>query len=795
MDAATTAAGGPAWRRGFLLTQEWEDTAAGCTATYWGKGDDGAFRLRVNVRPVFFVPQGLALPADLDAVERRPLALRTFARRPVEALYFRRQADLQRARERLAAAGVPVHEGDIIPSERHLMERFIHAACAFDGPSSVADGVLRVEQPRMQRADFTPRLSRLSFDIETGSARQLYTVACHFRDGDREEGKVFVAAHGRHRKGSPAVYCGDEAGALAAFLDLVRRLDPDLLCGWNIIGYDLPFLAETGNAAGMNLALGRDGGAVRLLEGGGGRWSAQLAGRVVVDGIPALKSAFFDFEDFRLETVSRELLGRGKLLDFAGRDTQAEIDRLFREDKEQLAAYNLRDAELVDGIVAKTGLVDLLVSRSQVSGMLLERLGRSVAAFDHFFLPRLHRKGFVAPDRAAIESGEPLPGGLVLPPLPGLFEHVAVFDFRSLYPSIIRTFRICPYAALMAGTNPVRTPTGAVLSGSEHILPDYIAELMAVRARARTAGQEALARAVKILMNSFYGVLGSTACRFYDPALPTAITGTGQWILRAARDRLEAQGFRVLYGDTDSLFVQLPAADTAAPHDAGRRIAAAVNAFLAAMLRDTCGVESALELEFQRYCRRFYLPSARNVHAPPPAEEADPYGRAEGAAKRYAALVQHADGRTELLTVGLECVRSDWTPLARRVQRELLERAFHGEPYEEWLRQQVRDLRAGLCDRELAYHRRLRKPPAAYTHNQPPHVRAMLLLPPERQRVGAIEYVMTLRGPVPVELPHADADYAHYVEKQVRPVVEDILALQHRTFEGVIRGEEQMRLF
>ena len=130
----------------------------------------------------------------------------------------------------------------------------------------------------------------------------------------------------------------------------------------------------------------------------------------------------------------------------------------------------------------------------------------------------------------------------------------------------------------------------------------------------------------------------------------------------------------------------------------------------------------------------------------------------------------------------------------RRMQRELLERLFRDEPCDDWLRDQVRELRAGRLDAELVYRRHLRKPAAAYTHNVPPHVRAMLLLPPEK-RSGAIAYVMTRRGPVPFEQPHADMDYEHYIDKQMRPVVEDILATKGRSFEELLSGEEQMRLF
>jgi len=124
----------------------------------------------------------------------------------------------------------------------------------------------------------------------------------------------------------------------------------------------------------------------------------------------------------------------------------------------------------------------------------------------------------------------------------------------------------------------------------------------------------------------------------------------------------------------------------------------------------------------------------------------------------------------------------------------LLGRMFHGEPVDAWLREQMRELKAGRLDNELVYRRRLRKPASAYTHNLPPHIKAVLQLPPEK-RSGAIAYVITRRGPVPLENSHADIDYEHYIDKQVRAVVDDILAMQGLHFDEILSGEEQLRLF
>lgn len=790
--------GAATWTPGFLLSQQWQDVPAGCLLTFWGRGPGGPFELRIMARPVLFVPRRCHLPAEAMPAERRSLDLHAVGGAEVDVLYFRHARDLRATREACARAGMPVFEGDINPASRYLMERFIRGSCEFSGAGVAHDGLSIHEAPRLRPGDWVPALSNLAFDIETGSSGQLYAIAYVFEEGARRERRVYLQGHGQARREPPVRFCASEAELLRQFIEDVQALDPDIISGWNILSFDLPFLADKCREWGLALALGRRRCESRLRESGG-RWQAEIPGRVVADGIPLLRALPLHLENLRLETVAQELLGEGKAPLAAGADKQTEIDRLFSVERMRLADYCLRDAELVMRIFGKTGLVGQMVARSRITGLPPDSLGRSIAAFDAFFLPRFHRKGYVAPDlREAVEPAEALPGGLVLPSRPGLHEHVVVLDFRSLYPSLMRTFHICPFAKLMADRDPIVTPTGHRFSAREHILPDYLAELMERRAQARAAGDAALAEAIKSLMNSIYGVLGSPACRFYDPDLALAISGSGQWVLREACAHIEACGYNVLYGDTDSLFAQLSLRDTAHPHAAGESLAASVNGFFKEVVKSRFGAVSALEMRFERYYRRLYLPAARHARGGAAAGDDEPEatGAARaGAAKRYAGLVCHPDGREELQVVGMESVRADWTALAHRVQREALALFFRGEPLTAWLRQEIAALRAGARAEELVYRRRLRKPLSAYAQAAPPHVQAARLLPVERRyRLDGVDYVMTLRGPMPLELPHDDYDFEHYIDRQIRPVVEGLLELEGRTFAGALSGQEQMRL-
>src|SRR5439155_4399486 len=188
-----------------------------------------------------------------------------------------------------------------------------------------------------------------------------------------------------------------------------------------------------------------------------------------------------------------------------------EIETAYREDPARLAAYNLEDARLVLEILARTRLVDLAVRRSLLTGMQLDRVGASIASVDSLYLGALRSRARVAPSVRAAQPDAGILGGLVLDSRPGLYRNILVFDFRSLYPSIIRTFNVDPLTHVVGGEG-IRTPGGAAFRRDEPgILPELVARLAEERARARAAGDAVAAQAIKILMNSLFGVLCSPA--------------------------------------------------------------------------------------------------------------------------------------------------------------------------------------------------------------------------------------------------------------------------------------------
>ncbi len=771
---------------GFPLTRRQRDHNGRLQLSYWLRTATGAHEVVIEGEAaVAFILQSdgahvAELLSDLPGCQLRPLSLSSLNHEPVSALYADSLREWHEALGRLQQAGVALMEEDIRPADRYLIERGIFASArVIDDASGL----------RLQRAEFEPPLRILSLDIETTlRADRILSVALQSQGYER------VLFNGNITNSPAVVRCHNERDLLQQLMAEVRRFDPDLIIGWNVIGFDLRVLQQRAEAQRLPLCLGRDQEPVRVEQTRTGRWYARLNGRVVLDGIDTLKGATWQFERYSLEFVARELLGRGKLIETPD-DRGEEIQRLYREDPQALVRYNLEDCRLVSEIFEHTELIPYLLARARLTGLPLDKVGGSSQAFDNLYLPRLHRAGYVAPQYASGVDGLDVPGGFVMESCPGLYRHVLVLDFKSLYPSIIRSFRIDPLG-LALGTRG-DAPADALVPGFHHaifdrrhaLLPDIIERLWQARDAAKLQGNSALSQAIKIQMNACYGVLGSRVCRFFDQRLSGSITLRGHQILQQTAERIEqAFGHQVIYGDTDSVFVWLgddwPDRDT---DRYGHQLASELNVWWQEQLRERFDIDCSLELQYEAHYRRFLMPRMRHSE--------------KGSKKRYAGLKVQPDGSDQLVFRGLESVRTDWTPLARQFQQALYERIFRDQPWQVLLQETVRAVRAGERDGDLVYRRRIRQPLAAYQRNRPPHARAAQMLDDDRRhrglppvvRVGdSIAYLMTVNGPEPQELLRSPLDYQHYIDRQLLPVADTLLPFVGESFDRLIAPQQEL---
>ncbi len=796
MPTATELVSSNSSLEGFILTRQWVESSSGIDLIFWMASEAGPLRLQFSGQEaVCFFPtdQQAQVEEVLSPVKGWRIAatqLKNFDAEPMSALYLKSRRKLFDIRDRLLAKEIRVTEADLKPTDRFLMERFITAAITIDGDLNAQDGFSDVTPINLKTIEYRPQLNAVSVDIETNyQASTLYSIAIY----SPEVSVVYMVGTADCSREEVS---GDEElefyqlrserEVISAFVQKIRELDPDVIMGWNIVNFDLRCLQDFCDRLKMPLAIGRNSETIswRRARDGNDRYYALMPGRAVLDGIELMRSATYQFENFSLEHVSRQLLDRGKLVDDVDQRGQ-EITELFENDKAALARYNLEDCRLVWDIFEKEALISFAIERSMLTGLELDRYGGSVAAFDFLYLPRLHRKGFVAPfvDQSTVSNVSP--GGYVMGSVPGIHENVIVLDFKSLYPSIIRTFHVDPLALAVAGSedNPIEGYDGGKFSRTEYILPELISTLWSARDRAKASDNAVLSQAIKIIMNSFYGILGTSGCRFLDSRLVSSITKRGHEILIRSKSFIEEAGYQVIYGDTDSVFVLLGPVPTDQVKPIGVGLTTQLNEWWTNRLREKFDIDSHLEMEFETHFTKFLMPTIRGSDA--------------GSKKRYAGLID--DGNNQrLLFKGLESVRSDWSPLAREFQQELYRRIFLDLPYEEYIKQTVAELSEGQLESKLVLRKRLRRKLNEYVKNIPPHVQAARKaedirrhreLPSLYQSGGWIEYIMTINGAEPRQYRESAIDYEFYIERQLTPIADSILVFKSSSMDKILNNQ------
>jgi len=777
---------------GFIVSRQHLVDAQGSCLIFQGRLNDGRrFHWRVT-HPFycFYVQSQTNLP---QSVKREKTTLRTLDGHSVDLLSFAHPAAKKQVYNDCVRSNIATYEADIKTVDRFLMSQRILSSVTFKSQYQYEKkGCLYFCDPIVEPNNSLSTLRVLSLDIECSMQHELFSIALYSHDFKTVLMRDELVQHAH--ASSDYISCASETQMMQKFFKAVSDYDPDILIGWNVIGFDLHWLAKKCASLGLNLNIGTDGPAeiFESEEGYRKRIFAKIPGRVALDGIDMLRAAFIISEDYSLNTVAQMVLGKSKTIEKTGEEKIAEIERQFRYDKKMLARYNLEDSKLAYEIFKQLNLILLAQRKSQITGLAIDKMGGSVSAFDRLYLPRLHEQGYVSNTlRVEFNTINTSPGGLVLDSVPGFYRHVCVFDFKSLYPSLIRTFKIDPLAKAVAMRHTdypcVRGPTSYVFSTTHAILPDIVGELWLEREAAKRCHDATLSQAIKIIMNSFYGVLGSPGCRFYDPDLTSAITLTGQWILSQTRDEFEKKGYHVIYGDTDSLFVQIDQTDFSSCYTVAQRLKSEINTIIAQMIRERFNVESFLELQFDKLFKAFFLPKLRDDE--------------NGSKKKYAGLLVQENHESELYVAGLETKRRDWTLLAREFQKELLLIALNAIEKDKTPHQFVscvkhwhQRLLRGELDAMLEYRKTMSKPLKFYTKNIPPHVQAAQQL--NRFLGGAIRYVITSNGPEPIQKRSgAPLDYSHYVQKQLEPIANMILRFFNLDFMEIIGGSKQLSLF
>ena len=756
--------------KGFIIDPTYKVVNDKAYVFLFGRLSNGESFVTINpYKPYFYIKK-----KDLSKVKKlnfKKCGFKNFNGDEVVKIIVDVPAKVEPLRKSLSQKEIDYYESDIRLPSRFLMDKQINSCIDIDGDYESNDYIDRVyKNPDIKPCEFFPKLKLLSLDIEMNLDGNEILCISIYTDNYK---KVFIRSK---KKLKNAVNCDDECDMLEKFREKLVELDPDVITGWNFIDFDLVVLKERFKEHRIPFVLGRDNSNTRLrIQQNFLRTStAEVAGRAVIDGMGLLRGSFVKLDDYKLETASQKILGYGKLL--TGPDRGYDIQEYFDKKPQKLVDYNLQDAKLVYEILKKSKVWELTIKRSLITGLPMHRVRGSIAAFDHLYITEARKRKLVCPAARFVSGEAKKLGGYVKDPVPGIYENLIVMDFKSLYPSVIRSFNIDPYSFVpnCKGKNLVKAPNGSCFRNEEGILPVLIERIWKQRDIARKKKDELTRYALKIQLNTMYGVMASPSCRFYNTKVSNAITHFSQFIVKLTDKVIEKKGYKLLYNDTDSFFVQTNSKSLKQAEKIGKELEKEINNYYKKYVKKEYKRKSYLEMEYEKCYSSFLMPKLR--------------GKEKGAKKRYAGLV---NGKLEI--VGLEAIRGDWTDAAQEFQEKLLDKVFHKKEVRSFVKKYVENIQKGKYDKKLVYRKQIRKDLSEYKVN-PPHVKAARKL--KVLNSNLIEYVITTDGPEPVQNIKHRLDYDHYISKQIKPIADSVLVFFDTNLEKLSKkNDNQVTLF
>ena len=682
--------------------------------------------------------------------------------KPVDALkIYARRDDLEDYAAKLAKriGDVEIYEADLRSSIKYLLEGDVRP-CSWievDAPEvGVEDSIRVLGEGEVRQAEDAPppRLRTAAIDVvffaEKGSARP-----------DRDPVRLISLCFD---DGSELQLEGEEPEILGSLVSVIRDKDPDILVGFGVNRLQWGYLVERAKRLGIKLDLGRLGAEPRTSVHG----HVSIRGRLNID----LEDMARDIPELTIENLEEFVgyLGVDARLDTI---EEYELAERWAEDRESVKRYSMQRAKAI--LKAFEALRDFIFSLSSLTYMPADYVLTASAGFrvENYLMSLAVKVGELIPRRSEVAHVS-YPGGLVKEPIKGMHENVAVLDFRSMYPSLIIKYNISFDTLSPSGENVA--PNGyRFRARPEGFLPRALKTLLEERRRIQERLRrlppdsvearilDARQRAVKIIANAIYGYTGWAGARWYSREVAEATTAWGREVISSTMKRAEELGMKVVYSDTDSLFLK----------NYENKLEKLVE-----WIEKDLGLEAKLEKVF----KRIVFTEAK---------------------KRYAGITE--EGRLEI--VGLEAVRGDWSMIAREAQKAVLEALLKtGDPGEALrkAKEYVRMLKRGEVDRKkLIIWRQITRPLSEYSATQP-HITVARELIKEGWRIqpgDKVGYVIA-RGSGPLysrarpyfKISRDEIDWGYYIEKQVAPACGRVLEAVGIKAEKILETDESTLL-
>ncbi|MEM2726751.1 MAG: DNA-directed DNA polymerase [Archaeoglobaceae archaeon] len=772
---------------GWLIDAEYVTIDERAVLRLWCKSSETFVAYDKNFRPYFYV-----LGIDEETIAKAMIStkkelivpdsyekaqLKFFGKEiPAFIVYAKHPQHVPKLRE-FFSKFCDVREADIPFAYRYLIDRDLACLDGIRIEGREIEGKLKsYEVEKVERVNKEiPELKILAFDCEMLST---------FGMPDPEKDPIIVISV-KWSNEKEEILHGNEKTIIQDFVRLIKEIDPDVIVGYNQDAFDWPYIRRRAEKLKIPLDIGRDGSSITFK---GGR--PKIAGRLNVD-LYDIALRITDVKIKKLENIAEFLGTKVDIEDIEAKD----VNRYWQSDKEKVLSHARRDV-IHTYMIAK----ELLPMHYELARLIrlplddITRMGRGKQV-DWLLLSEARKLGEIAPNarEAPLESYE---GAFVIEPERGLHENVAELDFASMYPSIMIAYNVSPdtlavegeYVAPEVGYRFRKQPDGFF----KRILKMLIERRREIKKQMKEIGESApeyklldiKQQTLKILTNSFYGYMGWIGARWYCRECAEATTAWGRHFIKTSAKIAQDLGFKVLYGDTDSIFVSKPGLGI-------RELESEVDKLISEI-----SSRLPVQIELDELFKTIFFVEK----------------------KRYAGLT--ADGK--VLVRGLEVRRGDWCELAKNAQRGVIEIILKEKDPERamnYIREIIDSIRNGKVKLEdVVIYKGLTKKPSKYEAVQA-HVKAVKkaeeigIFYPVGSKVGfvivkgagnvgdraypidMIEHFdgenLKIRLKGGEEIKKLDKDY--YIEHQIIPAVLRILE-RFGFSEARVKGSSQMSL-
>jgi len=561
------------------------------------------------------------------------------------------------------------------------------------------------------------------------------------------------------------VVCRDEADMLDNFRKEIIKLMPDFIVGYNSDGYDFPFIINRSKKYGIDMNFSFDlSSPIKTRDG---VFTQGISHIDLYRYIASIMSSSLSTSRYTLQNVAQEILGESKA-DFdpasiasiwENHDDDGLFDMLYYNYVDTKVTYNLSEVILTE-LFELTKIVNspiIKISRSSPI-KILEFLLFMTSVNNNFIIPNLPSSYEV--DLRKTESAG---GGFVKDPIIGKHEDIYVFDFQSLYPSIIVTRNISLETVKCNCCEENKVPDKDIwfCKHKKGFLSSLVASLLERRRVVKNLLKsndldqrtriilKSRSNILKMLSSTIHGYLNFAYARWYSFECADGITACARSLIKKVMVIALSYGLNVIYGDTDSCFLT-------GDKDKIDKFSEEVNNML----------EKPMHLDYQGHYKS---------------------GIFTGAKKRYALL----DDNDNIIIKGFEFVRRNVSRIAKATQYQAIELMLKED--EETALQFVKDVVHKLKNnieefntRDFAINVRISRELKSYSSNAPHIVLAKRLAETEKVSPGTIISYAVLKRPGnninervelidDVELNDIDVDY--YIDNQIIPAVERIFAV------------------